>query len=58
MLDIEYPDKSDADLAQAATGEGFDPDQTWEDEPDDEDLDLDDPDDTEPKQAVIEDEEG
>lgn len=51
------PQMSEADEIQAATGKGFDPDQTWDDEPDDEDLDLDDPEDTEPKQAVIEDEE-
>ena len=28
------PDPSSEDLAQEATGEGFDPDQTWPDEPD------------------------
>lgn len=52
-----FPQTSDADEQQAATGEGYDPDQTWDDEPDDDWPDLDDPEDTGPKQAVIEDEE-
>lgn len=49
------------ELAQEATGEGYDPDEVWDDEPsldidvdNDDLLDLDDPEDTEPKQAVIE----
>jgi len=42
----EYPDPSPQDLLQEATGEGVDPDQTWDDEPDDLDpVDVDDPDD-------------
>ena len=28
------PEPSPEDLAQEATGEGFDPDRTWDDEPD------------------------
>lgn len=49
-------DVNERDLAQEATGEGYDPDQTWQDEPDDDDGDLlDDPDDRsddEPEQEV------
>jgi hypothetical protein len=34
MMGSDAPDVSAQDLAQEATGEGFDPDQTWPDEPD------------------------
>lgn len=54
----EYPQTSPEDELQAATGEGFDPDQTWDDEPiddfDDDGVELIDPEDAPPKQAVIE----
>ena len=36
----DAPEVSAQDLAQEATGEGFDPDQTWQDEPDDDGGDL------------------
>lgn len=43
------PDPTPADLAQEATGEGFDPDQTWPDEPGTDDL----PDDTGPVETGV-----
>jgi hypothetical protein len=47
--------ESEQDLHQAATGEGFDPDQTWPDEPNDwDDDDLDDPEDHNDEPAEVE----
>jgi hypothetical protein len=57
MLPIEeYPQTSEADELQAATGEGYDPDQTWDDEPDDDPTgeEVADPDDVAPVLVVIE----
>lgn len=34
MESNDAPEVSAQDLNQGATGEGFDPDQTWDDEPD------------------------
>lgn len=46
---------SEQDLIQAATGEGFDPDQTWPDEPTEwADDDLDDPEDRNDDEPEVE----
>jgi hypothetical protein len=54
-------DRTAEELAQSSTGKGYDPDQVWDDEPGldidldtDVELDLSDPEDTAPKQAVVE----
>ena len=54
-------DRTAAELAQSSTGKGYDPDQVWDDEPGldldldtDDVLDLGDPEDVAPKQAVVE----